>query len=291
MKQLRIVLILVLVGLGVTLTLGMIYIIKNGMNTDHFFEISGEHSLMGKCNLVRETKVDASEIENISIVCKDSSDIHFYESSDSEIMVREYMNKELGEDQLSKIETFDKTFSVKGVQRGNGFFMGYRGYIEVYLPSKNWESIKATTVSGDIVIQNVTTKQAAFHSVSGDVELENVLSEEITADAVSGEIEAIGITGATKANTVSGDIDIEFAEINGDVDIDTTSGEVEILVPQGANFSFKVTTVSGDIDTTMDKGAVLNRNKTKVEGYYGEESENKITIGTISGDASIQQPW
>ena len=74
----------------------------------------------------------------------------------------------------------------------------------------------------------------------------------------------------------------QASTINGDIDIDSPSGQVKILR------NFKKSTISGDITVTSDSQVDINPRKTTINGNIDATSDSQITIKpkgtTINGD-------
>lgn len=76
------------------------------------------------------------------------------------------------------------------------------------------------------------------HSVSGDVNVSGLRIDALAMDATSGEIGLSQLTlGRLDVETVSGDVDMLDSVVTGDVNIRTTSGEIELENADAANFT------------------------------------------------------
>lgn len=125
-----------------------------------------------------------------------------------------------------------------------------------------------STVSGDITINSVTGK-AGFSTTSGDVRAED-------------------LSGDGKVNTVSGDIRLCFIKA-GDINVSTTSGIVDISIPENTTVDFETSTTSGNIDTFFDDALSFNKKGNHASGTYGDGEAIRMEISAVSGDVSVWQ--
>ena len=95
------------------------------------------------------------------------------------------------------------------------------------------------------------------HSVSGDVNVSGLRIDALAMDATSGEIGLSQLTlGRLDVETVSGNVDMLDSVVTGDVNIRTTSGEIELENADSANFY--ITSVSGDVKGILCSGQAFD---------------------------------
>ena len=111
-------------------------------------------------------------------------------------------------------------------------------------------SLSANTAAGDVRLGRAGGR-AAVHTASGDVQLGTVLA-------------------ALSSSTQSGDVEVEDYE-GGDLECNSTSGDVRIGLPSGRTLDIDLNTLSGDI-----------RSDFSPEG--GEGATARLRVKTISGD-------
>lgn len=167
--------------------------------------------------------------------------------------------------------------------------------------------IKVNTVSGKARV-NARTPLAEVDSVSGNIELAGsagkvslqTVSGDILAPNVGEEAELQTVSGRIRVNggpwrklnlsTVSGDVQLGGSlAANGNFDVDSMSGDVQVVVPGNLSAIIHASTFSGDLRS--DFGTVQ-----KVE--HGPGSELRATVGgggakmnieTFSGDLRIRR--
>ena len=124
-------------------------------------------------------------------------------------------------------------------------------------------------------------------TTSGDITLEG-MNGDFDISTTSGEISVTNEKGAGSIETISGDVRLELAELAGNLDINTTSGYVDMKLSQKDSFAFEANSTSGDINTFFDDSLKFSKRENSAEGTYGSNSQgNKIDIGTTSGDIRI----
>lgn len=172
---------------------------------------------------------------------------------------------------------------------------------EIDLQTFTAQSLTAETTSGEITVNNGTTSAGAhFSSTSGTVELMNTnIASSLYCSTTSGEISLGSVTvesketDAASLSSISGDIDLEDVNIHGGLGLSTTSGEID-LAPA---------TVYGDIDAESTSGDVtldlvdapkhrINHTSSTSGGISvtggDEQGDFGISVSTTSGEIEIR---
>ena len=147
-------------------------------------------------------------------------------------------------------------------------------------------NIEATSTSGFVRISegNGTRKVS---TTSGDITLEG-MNGDFDISTASGEISVTDDKGAGSIETISGDVRLELAELSGNLDINTTSGYVDMKLSEKDSFAFEASTTSGEIDTFFDDSLKFSKRGNSAEGTYGSNTQgHEIDIETTSGDVRI----
>jgi len=178
-------------------------------------------------------------------------------------------------------------------------------YYEIIVPAK--ASVKVKSISGDVKVRkiggflNVETVSGEIEvrvaendvqckSISGDIDLEYV-NGDAELESISGEISIQEIEGSVEAGTVSGDIEleafsyaeeIEVSSTSGDIELrgelspggiyrlDSFSGDTEVVVPSGSDFEFSAKTFSGSIECDFELKMSGKLDPKKVRGTVGK---------------------
>ena len=136
---------------------------------------------------------------------------------------------------------------------------------EIILGRQNGD-ITVSTTSGDIRVEEVTGKSSVSttsgeiifkqqngdieaSSTSGDIKIEE-LQGNFEMDSSSGEVRIANGTGQGRAETISGDVQIFLAELAGDLNISTTSGEVYLRLPETVSLTISFPLIKKEIRLT-----------------------------------------
>lgn len=248
------------------------------------------------CTLARETAIPAGDIRSLEIdYQKNSNEVFFYQGEGEDILIREYLNFTPKENQLSIINQEDSVLLIKGVNRRFFFSLfsignppGY-GYTEIYLPPdlmENLEDLSVKTLSGSVHSDIPLGHQGSFKasSTSGDLLLESVNAAQIHASTVSGDIRFDKAQADTvQVSTTSGNI--EFDTASGDtILISTTSGDTALdkaegsLTHSSASGDLQVNRLNGDLESDTISGSITMG-----------QAEGLIDLTTSSGEIRLQK--
>ncbi|NLT08290.1 MAG: DUF4097 domain-containing protein [Ruminococcus sp.] len=143
------------------------------------------------------------------------------------------------------------------------------------------ENINIDVSSGDTKIVRCSADSFDVESSSGEIYITAEKAGEISADSSSGNIEIrADESDSVNAESSSGDITLRFSSMPSETNVDTSSGDVKVYVPEDADFSAEIDTSSGDFDNDI----ALSKNGSK---YVSGNGTNKLTIETSSGDICI----
>lgn len=229
--------------------------------------------------LVLEKEVSLDRIDSIDIVYDmNSNDVFFYEAEGDTLQVKEYVNYEAGEGEISTVGVNGSTLEIRGKRRsahmvrmfGFGYNSGY-GYTEIWLPVSYKGALTVKTASGDIRSDMDIALDADFaaSSSSGDMTLKEVSAAGVALAATSGNVNGAALCAADGA---------------GRITIETTSGGVNVDAVSG---TFESASSSGDITVGRVDG---NAKASATSGYIkikgGSGTRN---ISTSSGDVLLEE--
>ncbi len=162
--------------------------------------------------------------------------------------------------------------------------------------------LKVNSVSADISLDNVKTETAAVSTASGDIwfsdcsvtefakvsTISGILSaefaektDEFHGSASSGDlsITAPEIT-RFKADTISGAVSLSVQTEPEMLDIDTTSGNIGLSLPDDASFTLDYDSTSGDLFSELTR-------KKETGQYVFGSGKGEYAIGTMSGNVRL----
>lgn len=267
--------------------------------------------------LFNERKFSEDGILSIVLELQSSPvDVDVQLTTDCEILIQEFYNKEPKEDQLLQYNLSGKQLKIEYGPKMIGF--PRRGTVRVFLPEScagALEEFKAVTASGDVNLEDLGAAKQTIRTVSGDVKGACSIGE-VAISTVSGDVSFEVIEGEVSVKTVSGDVsigktvgktnvgtasgDVEVKELQGDGIFRTASGDVEIDVTK-AGQKLEMSTASGDVSVKLPEDVSLQMTlntasgdiRTFCDGISGDEQVNyvksgKRAVGTVGEEPYLQ---
>lgn len=233
-----------------------------------------------------EESYSVADVSNIFIDVV-FADTKIIASTDDTIKVISYSNL--------KSDTGDVSFSLKDgeikiyQERNNN--MGWNGFnnmksnIEIYLPAGYKGDMFLDSTSGDLKADNLSIKNLKVDATSGDVEVSRLTVDKLTVDSTSGDVNIDVFSGTAMIDLTSGDAKIGVAAIGDYIEIDTTSGDVELAVNEKLGIDISLRCASGSISTYFGDSSGL---KTKnISKQLGSAPYKSVKASTTSGDISV----
>ena len=138
-------------------------------------------------------------------------------------------------------------------------------------------------VSAVVEVDGLSTEELKLDTTSGPITASGLCCDQIVASTVSGNVILEGTAEELKLDTTSGRCQAELDERVREIELDSVSGELELILPESLGFEAEVDTVSGsfrsDIPTTASSKGV----------YTCGNGECGISVDTVSGSISIQK--
>ena len=244
------------------------------------------------CTLAGEPAIPAGDIRSLEIdYQKNSNEVFFYQGEGEDILIREYLNFTPKKNQLSIIKQEDSVLLIKGVNRRFFFSLfsignppGY-GYTEIYLPPdlmENLEDLSVKTLSGSVHSDIPLGHRGSFKasSTSGDLLLESVNAAQIHASTVSGDIRfretAFPVSYMDGVYTYGdGSCEIDISTTSGDTTLDRAEGS---LTHSSASGDLQVNRLNGDLESDTISGSITM-----------DQAEGLIDLTTSSGEIRLQK--
>lgn len=160
--------------------------------------------------------------------------------------------------------------------------------------------VEARSTSGDVMVSGTVRGPVDVESTSGDVDV-TATTPEVRAKSVSGDVSLRGASGRVSASTVSGDTEIldsrvqygSFETVSGGIrfsgelqsggafNLQSHSGDIEMLLPGNPAAEFEVKSFSGDIDNEFGPAAQRT-------SRYGPGRELRFTAGSGGPLVTVQ---
>lgn len=196
------------------------------------------------------------------------------------------------------------------VKTTNGIIFGFFNSslkLDITIPAAFSQSLQVHSSSGSAVISDLKLKDLDLNLSSGSTSINRVSLDSFSYDCSSGSLRAEALTtkssklhtssgsqtlsnftGDLKASSSSGGIRVQYAAFSNNIDINASSGGVNITLPQDSNFYLDASASSGSIKTNFPITVAGNGSKHSLKGTVGN-GKNNISIHTSSGGISIEK--
>ncbi|MDR2531850.1 MAG: DUF4097 domain-containing protein [Oscillospiraceae bacterium] len=204
------------------------------------------------------------------------------------------------------------------VVKEKGFVMWGRGWswgniagrqttLDVELPEEFFNKISIDITSGrlnadlpetDNLYVNITSGSVTLdynhdtranhlrsYSTSGTVRINGFSPDTYDIYSTSGTQRISGLSGSGNVRLTSGSAHVDFAEWDGALKVNVTSGSVNITVPGGSGADLRFSRTSGSVKYNMDgDSGSLNRSGTAT---VGGSNKQRVEVNLTSGSTSI----
>jgi hypothetical protein len=151
------------------------------------------------------------------------------------------------------------------------FFPGPGCEVDYTLAVPEGVSVDAHTSTGDINVRNIRG-ELRLSTSTGDIDVAGAAAA-LTLRTSTGDITASGLTSSTvEADTGTGGVTLSLATEPTSVSVQTSTGDVRVVVPGNESYRVRTHTGTGDINTTVRSN---------------DDSSRSITVGTGTGDIDI----
>lgn len=148
----------------------------------------------------------------------------------------------------------------------------------------NWKcgTLEVDTAASVAEIYNLTIAELDYDGASGTLLLDNCSISELDIDTASGDVEFIGTLGELSFDAASAKFYGEFFRVPNRLKMNTMSGDLEIILPEGSGFTLDLDTMSNSFDTDFEVGRYD-------ESYICGDGACEISIGSMSSDVTIHK--
>ena len=162
--------------------------------------------------------------------------------------------------------------------------------LTIYIPEDYNRDIEMEVGSGNInwkgQSENLQLNELALDVSSGNINMDHVTAKKGVLDISSGNINLKHYRGQLEADVSSGNLDIQMDQLTDSVQVDLSSGQLQLDLPENANF-----TLNGEISS----GAILNQfslknqqeNKHELKGIHGT-GEHQVDLSVSSGRIELR---
>ncbi|MGM9661456.1 MAG: DUF4097 family beta strand repeat-containing protein [Faecousia sp.] len=148
---------------------------------------------------------------------------------------------------------------------------------------KDWDgrALKVDAASSKLYVEDLNIRDVEVDTASGTSQFHNCTVDELDIDTASGDIRFTGSLNRLECDSASASVYAELDNVPSEIDMDTASGAVELILPKDAGFSVKLDSMSGSFDsdfpTTMKNGQ-----------YVCGDGACRIDMSSMSGKVTIR---
>lgn len=149
---------------------------------------------------------------------------------------------------------------------------------------KNWNcnNLEIDAAATDVTIQDLTVNELDFDGASGKLILDNCNIVDLDIDTASGDVDFNGILKDLEFDAASAKFYGDFRQVPNHLNMDTASGDLEIVLPEYCWFTCELDALSSRFETDF---ATTTENGIYIHG--GKDNACHIKISALSGDVSI----
>ena len=247
-------------------------------NDEHYIQIDGNTESMGSASSKQVKDISIQWVSgSITIQPGDVQDIQFYE--DTSVKQEDKMVWKHEGDRLTiqfcKPTANTSLFGITDIPSKN---------LVVTVPRDwNCDELEIDSVSAEILIDNLSVREAELANVSGICRIYHSHFTDIDLDTVSGSIIFDGQAATLDITSISANCTAQFTNHPSEIDLETVSGDLAVILPQNCGFTMTLDSVSGELISDFPT-------TTKNKRYTYGDGVCNISANTVSGDILIKLP-
>ena len=142
-------------------------------------------------------------------------------------------------------------------------------------------AVKVDAASAKLSVQDLTIRDVEIDTASGESRFDNCTVDTMDVDTASGDLRFTGRLNRLDCDSASAGIYAELENVPSEIDMDTASGSVELVLPKDAGFAVNMDTMSGKFDSDFPYSA-------KNGVYISGDGACRIDMSSMSGKVSIR---
>ncbi|WHZ03983.1 DUF4097 domain-containing protein [Neobacillus sp. YX16] len=139
--------------------------------------------------------------------------------------------------------------------------------------------------SGNVNIDHLEVNEFTHDGSSGNVKIDSLRTKSSTFDLSSGNLEVNHFIGALKADVSSGRFTMQMDKLNDPIEIELSSGNINLDLPDNADFNLDGEVSSGNISSDFPL-TTNGSDKKSLKGTHGS-GKNQIKVSVSSGNIHI----
>ncbi|MBA4494150.1 DUF4097 family beta strand repeat-containing protein [Paenactinomyces guangxiensis] len=137
--------------------------------------------------------------------------------------------------------------------------------------------------SGDSYLENLQVNDLRYDSTTGNVNIQRVTAEEADLHSGSGDIRLDHFTGSFLTSLDIGNLTARIDSLTGRIRADVTTGDIQVDLPQNADFVLKAKASGGDIQCGFSCQKEWEDTVTATNG----SGKYSVILNSVSGDILI----
>ena len=157
--------------------------------------------------------------------------------------------------------------------------------IHIAVPEQ-FEKIKVKNISGDIVVNDISSEHFLVEAVSGDISVDQLNTKQCELNSKSGDIKTNNSSAKTLLiHTGSGDVGVEDCQAD-ELFASSISGDVNVIACKADKID--VVSISGDIKAEFDKSAQCRSKSTSGDCKVTIGNQVDAVVSSTSGDVNVR---
>ena len=167
---------------------------------------------------------------------------------------------------------------------GMGLLLGNESKDLIIQVPFDWQcnSLEIDAASASLEVNDLTIQSMEFDGASGTCVFNNCTVERLELDTASGDVLFKGSLNQMECDSASANIILELNNVPRSIEMDTASGDLDMVLPEGSGFSVKLDTMSGDFKSDF---TTTNRNGKYIAG----DGRCQIEVDGMSGSVNIRK--
>ena len=145
----------------------------------------------------------------------------------------------------------------------------------------NGRAVKVDAASAKLYAQDLTIREMEVDTASGACQFDNCTVDTLDIDTASGDVRFTGRLNRLDCDSASAGVYAELDNVPSEIDMDTASGSVELVLPKDAGFAVNMDTMSGKFDSDFPYSS-------KNGVYLSGDGACRIDMSSMSGKVSIR---
>lgn len=142
-------------------------------------------------------------------------------------------------------------------------------------------AVEVDAASAKLFVQDLAIQEVEVDTASGSSQFDNCTVNTLDIDTASGDVRFSGQLNQLDCDSASAGIYAELDNVPYEIDMDTASGSVELVLPKDAGFAVHMDTMSGKFDSDFPYSA-------KNGVYLSGDGACRIDMSSMSGKVSIR---